>query len=54
MMPANGYRSENVDGFELRSNSGFALDGEIFPLASNERVVVRVTEPVSFLRLDSR
>lgn len=53
MMPANGYRSANVDSFELRSGSGFALDGEIFPLASNERVRVRATEPVSFLRLDS-
>jgi hypothetical protein len=49
MTPAHGYRSDNVSGFELRSTTGFALDGELFPLAANEIARISSTEPIDFL-----
>jgi len=51
MTPAHGYRSDNVSGFDLRSRTGFALDGELFPLASGEVARIETTAPVSFLDL---
>ena len=51
LTPSRGYRSDDVSGFELRSASGFALDGELFPLVANELVNVTVTNPVDFVDL---
>lgn len=51
LTPAHGYRSNNVSGFDLRSRTGFALDGELFPLATGEVARVEVTAPVDFLDL---
>ncbi len=51
LTPSRGYRSDEVSGFELRSASGFALDGELFPLVASELVEVTVTNPVDFVDL---
>jgi hypothetical protein len=50
----NGYYSENVAGFEVRPDSGFALDGEIFDPGPGAPVDVSATDPIRFLRLDGR
>ena len=51
LTPSRGYRSDDVSGFELGSASGFALDGELFPLVANELVDVTATNPVDFVDL---
>jgi len=47
----NGYRSANVDAFSLQGSTGFALDGEVFPLLPDQTLLVRSTPPVAFLKL---
>ncbi|MGI9263861.1 MAG: diacylglycerol/lipid kinase family protein [Gammaproteobacteria bacterium] len=54
MTPEHGYRSGNVSCFDLRSTTGFALDGELFPLATNEFARVRATAAIDFLDLGNR
>jgi hypothetical protein len=51
LTPANGYRSAAVSGLDLTGGGGFALDGEVFPLAHESAASVSVTEPVEFLSL---
>lgn len=48
---ANGYRSDNVSGFALRTGSGFSLDGELHYLREGETAEVIATPPVRFLSL---
>lgn len=50
----NGYYSENVPRFELKPDSGFALDGEIFDPGPDVSVHVSATDPIRFLRLNGR
>ena len=47
----HGYRSANVDGFVLQGSTGFALDGQVFPLSPDQGLDIRATEPVAFLKL---
>lgn len=51
MTVTNGYLSENVARFELSSNSGFALDGELFELGTEQTAMVEATPELRFLRL---
>jgi len=48
---AHGYRSAAVTGLTLDGGGGFALDGEVFPLAEGAVARVSATEPVAFLSL---
>ena len=51
MSLAEGYFSCDVHAFDLYPDQGFALDGEIFPVAAGEPVRVEATAPVRFLNL---
>jgi hypothetical protein len=51
LTPERGYRSAEVNGVRLEGVDGFALDGEIFPVAADGSLIVAATAPVSLLAL---
>ncbi|HEY5656636.1 MAG TPA: kinase, partial [Myxococcota bacterium] len=46
----NGFTSANAERVELRLDSGFTVDGEIFPGQADERVTITADRRVTFVR----